>query len=138
MIIEKTERLALAGGQTLLVTRREQPALPLGAEDVLQILGPQGRPTLVIRVGPEGAQVELAGGPVALRVDGDLRIEAERLQLHARERLSLSSGRDAEVVVEESLSTTAKRQALTSTRGDVRILANDDVRLDGERIRMNC
>jgi hypothetical protein len=138
MIIEKVERLSLAGGQTLVLTRKEHPALPLQTEDVLQILGPQGRPTVVIRVGQEGAQVELAGGPVVLRVDGDLRIEAERLQLHARDRLSLSSGRDAEVVVEESLATTAKRQSLTSTLGDVRIFANDDVRMDGERIRMNC
>src|SRR5688572_27874874 len=107
MIIQKEERLSLAGGQTLVLTRAGNPAEPHRSEDLLQILGPQGRPTVVIRVGPEGACVELAGGPVVLQVDGDLKIEAERLQLHARDRLSLSSGRDAEVVVEESLTTTA-------------------------------
>ena len=138
MIVEKEQRLSLAGGQTLVLTRSGHSIGPLPAEDLLQIIGPQGRPSVIIRVGEHGTSVELAGGPVVLSVDGDLRIEADRLQLHARDRLSLSSGHDAELVVEESLTTIAKRQSVTSTRGDVRILANDDVRLDGERIRMNC
>lgn len=138
MIVEKEQRLSLAGGQTLVLTRSGHPTGPLPAEDLLQIVGPQGRPTIVIRVGDHGTSVELAGGPVVLNVDGDLRIEADRLQLHARDRLSLSSAQNAEIAVGESLTTTAKRQSVTSTRGDVSILANDDVRLDGERIRMNC
>lgn len=138
MIVEKEQCLSLAGGQTLVLSRSEHAAGLLRSEDVLKIVGPQGHPTLVIHVGDHGASVELAGGPIVLSVEGDLRIEADRLQLHARDQLSLSSGHDAELVVEESLTTTAKRQSITSTRGDVRILANDDVRMDGERIRMNC
>ena len=138
MIIEREQRLSLAGGQTLVLTRTEHPLEAFRRQDMLEVIGREGRPTLVIRVGPEGATVELAGGPVALKVDGDLRIEAERLQLHARDRLSLTSGGDAELAVAETLTTVAKRQSVTSTRGDFRILANDDVRMDGERIRMNC
>ena len=138
MILEKEQQLALAGGQTLVLTRSGPSTAPDQREDLLQIVGPQGHPTVVLRVGQAGVSVELAGGPVVLNVSGDLRIEAERLQLHARDRLSLSSGRDAELNIQESLSATAKRQSLTATRGDVRIAANDDVRMDGERIRMNC
>jgi hypothetical protein len=137
MIVEREQQLSLVGGQTLMLTRSAHPLESL-SEDLLEIIGPNGRPTVVIRVGADGASVELAGGPVVLKVDGDLRIEAERLQLHGSDRLSLSSGNDAELVVAESLTTIAKRQSVTSTRGDVRIQANDDVRLDGERIRMNC
>jgi hypothetical protein len=138
MIVEKEQRLSLAGGQTLVLTRVGHPVEPLQYEDLLQIVGPKGCPTVIIRVGESGVSVELAGGPVVLNVEGDLRIEAERLQLHARDGLTLSSGRDAALMVGESLTTTAKRQSVTATRGDVSILANDDVRMDGERIRMNC
>jgi hypothetical protein len=139
VIVEKEQRLSLSGGQTLLITRGEPVENAVEqAEDLLQIVGPKGRPMVTIRVSEQGVSVELASGPVMLNVEGDLRIEAERLQLHARDQLSLTSGRDAQIFVEETLSTTAKRQAVTATRGDVRLVANDDVRMDGERIRMNC
>jgi hypothetical protein len=141
LIIQKEQRLSLSGGQTLLITRGSEVVDAMEQtprEDLLQIVGPKGRPMVTIRICEEGVSVELASGPVVLNVDGDLKIEAGRLQLHARDRLSLTSGGDAEIVVEETLSTTASRQTVTATRGDVHLVANDDVRLDGERVRMNC
>jgi hypothetical protein len=86
MILEKEQRLSLAGGQTLVLTRSELRTGALPTEDVLQIVGPQGRPTLVIRVGDHGTSVELAGGPVVLNVDGD-RATGSRSRRRATPRL---------------------------------------------------
>jgi hypothetical protein len=36
------------------------------------------------------------------------------------------------------MTSTARAHKVTAERGDVDVYANDDVKLDGERIRMNC
>jgi len=75
---------------------------------------------------------------MALKVDGDLAIAARRLLLHGSEGVAISSDADAQIVAAQTLMTQGRRQDVTATHGDVRVYANDDVKIDGERIRMNC
>ena len=132
--------IELAGSQKLLIQRaRPLPAAPVSdTEDLVRLLNAEGATTLTIRLGADGAVIELGGGPVALNVEGDLAISSRRLVLHGREEVAISSEADIRVVAQENALVQAKRQDLVATRGNLRAHANDDVLIDGERIRMNC
>jgi hypothetical protein len=133
--------IELARSQTLVITRaRTQPAPPAeqGGEDCLRLLNAEGATSLTIRLTPAGPVVEISGGSMALKVDGDLAIGARRLLLHGSESVAISSDADARIVAGQTLVTQGRRQEITATHGDARVYANDDVKIDGERIRMNC
>ena len=61
-----------------------------------------------------------------------------RVAIHGRRDVSISSGGDATVEAAGDLETFARAQHHTANLGNVNIRANDDVRLNGERVRMNC
>ena len=97
---------------------------------LLRLMGPAGEQNLEIALTSQGPVLRLQGG---LRMDlvGDLTVDARRVSLHGREGLVLTSGTDATLVAAGDLDARAEL-------GDLSLRANDDVRLDGERIRMNC
>jgi hypothetical protein len=133
--------IELARNQTLVITRARTDSAPLAeqpGDDCLRLLNSQGATSLTIRLTPGGPVVEISGGSMALKVDGDLAISAGRLLLHGRESVAISSDADARIVAGQNLMTQGRRQEVTATHGDVRVYANDDVKIDGERIRMNC
>lgn len=93
------------------------------AEDSrLDVYAPAGGIILRMRLLPEGPVLEVEGVSLNVTTRGDLRLSAERLLLSARG--------DAEIACGGNLT-------LRAETGDVRIKANDDVRLDGERIALN-
>ena len=126
----ETTDIALAG-ETLLTVRRE------GREDVVRLRTSQ-RVLVTIRVTAEGPVVEVEGAALAIRTTGELAVDAERLALHGRSGVSITSGGDVVLETAGRLSTTARSQRIEATLGDVRVEANDDVRLDGERVLVNC
>lgn len=132
--------IELTGNQKLVIHRtRPLPTAPAGEPvDRVQLLDAEGATSLTIRLGAAGTVIELGGGPVALNVEGDLAISSRRLMLHGREDVSISSGADIRVVAQENALVQAKRQEIVATRGNLEAHANDDVLIDGERIRMNC
>ena len=132
--------IELTGNQKLVIQRANpSPPVPTHrSEDLVRLLDAEGATALTIRLGAEGAVIELGGGPVALNVEGDLAISSKRLMLHGREEVSISSGADIRVVAQEDALIEAKRQEIVATRGNLKAHANDDVMIDGERIRMNC
>ncbi len=145
MLLNNAQTLLLAGNQRLVITRTPgeahadaKPGETHSNTDVLELLDPSGQPTITIRVTNAGAVVELGTRSVTLNVQGDLGIAADNIALHARQSLSLSSANDLSINAGETLRQQAKRQSLSSTLGDIDIRANDDVKVDGERIRMNC
>ena len=74
------------------------------------------------------------GAGLTLRAAGDLTLEARRLTLHAEESLALSTGGDLDVTVTGDLRSTARTPTITADLGDVRVEANDNVKIDGERV----
>ncbi len=125
------ESVALVGRQQLVIEHRE-------TDDTLQIYGSDGRLTLTVRVTPEGLMLVVDGAGLAIRATGALTVDAQRVAIRGREGIVLHSDADACLSAAGSIDLSAERQELRATRGDVRVSANDDVRLDGERIRMNC
>ncbi len=81
---------------------------------LLRVTGPDGGAGLTIILTPQGPVLRVASG-LRVEVAGDLNLEAENVRIHGRDDVRIEAG-----------------------RGDVFIRANDDVRLDGERIRNNC
>ena len=123
--------VVLAGGHRLNVERRD-------SADVLEIAGADGRLRIEIVVTEDGPVIRLDGANLRIHASGSLSLDAETLALRGREGVSLASGGDLSISAEGDLRTEARSQEVVARRGDVAVQANDDVTLDGERIRMNC
>ena len=92
--------------------------------------GPDGAPSLELALTPEGPVLRVPGG-LRVEVPGALALDAEQVSIHGRKGLALSSGADASIQVLGDLHARAEL-------GDISLRANDDVRLTGERVRLNC
>lgn len=103
----------------------------------IRLVDRAGAEPLRIELRPEGPVLVLGSG-LAIAVAGDLQFAADRVAIHAREGIELHSGGDTLLRSEGDLVTEAREQRLSARRGDVRVEANDDVKLLGERIRLNC
>jgi hypothetical protein len=125
-------QLPLAGAHHVVLTR-------VGAADVLHILrlGAE-QPLLTISVSAAGIAVRVTGATVTIEATDLLKLEAKRLVLCALKELSIECAGDLRLQAAGDFSVTATEQVITATRGDVRVVANDDVRLNGERVMMNC
>lgn len=96
-----------------------------------------GRRVLSLSFGPGGPVVELDGN-VTLGISGNLAIQATDILMQAKNSLRIESGESIEVATSGDLTALARCQKLQALSGNVDIHANDDVRMLGERIRMNC
>ncbi len=125
-------KLALAGAHKVLLQHS-------GTTDELRICTADGEhPLLVISVSSSGVAVRVTGATVSIEATELLKLEAKKLVLSALQDLVIESAGSAEMKVAGDLAVTAREQRITATLGDVQVLANDDVRLDGERVLMNC
>lgn len=129
--MEAINNLELIGGQRLQLER-------LPDANVLKVLGPGGAVKLTIYVTPSGPVLHIDGDGLEIRCSGALAIDAQHLILRGREGLELSTDGDAAVRCKRDLHVDARAQSFSAELGDVKICANDDVILNGERIRMNC
>ncbi len=126
-----TARIDLAGRHQLVV--QSSPDV-----NILQLFGQNGQVCLSIEITEAGPILRFEGAFLRLQAVGDLAIEAERLALVGRSGLILESGRDLHVRAERDLTSEARIQNITAVLGNVNVRANDDVRIDGERVRVNC
>ena len=121
----------LRGDQQLVIDQGPQ-------EDRLMITSADGRVSLTITITEQGPVLHLEGSGLMIRTDGDLAINAKSLAIHGRDGIALTSGGDAHISAAGDLTTTARIQNITAELGNVNVQANDDVKIDGERILMNC
>lgn len=123
--------IALVANQHLIIERGIQT-------DILNIVGSDGKLTLSIEITSKGSILKIEGASLAIQATGDLAIEADKVAVHGRTGLSLSTNGDVRIQASGNLYSTAKIQKITAELGDIDVKANDDVKIDGERIRMNC
>lgn len=107
------------------------------AAETLRILAPDGRICLKVTLTPEGPVLELSGVSLAVSAQRDIQIDCERLDIRARQALSLHTGGDLSLTASGELRSEALAQHHEATLGDLEMHANDDVMLHGERIRLN-
>lgn len=106
---------------------RAEPS-PLG--NGLTIVGPDGRNVVTVLWTPAGAVLRFEGNGLRLETPGTLALSADRVEIDGRQGVSIRS--------EGDLDTRARIQDHEATLGNVNIRANDDVRLNGERVMVNC
>lgn len=106
--------------------------------ETLELQAPDGRVCLRVRLHPDGPAVELEAASLSIAARGELRLGAQDVSLVAERSLAISAGGELTVASEQSLTLRGRDQHLESTHGDIHIDANDDVRVDGERVRLNA
>jgi adhesin HecA-like repeat protein len=119
--------LALAHGQRLAVD----------AGNVLRLFAADGQTTLTLLITPGGPVLQFSGG-LAIHAEGNLALSGQTLDLHGREGVAISTGGDLRLHAERDLHSVARIQNITADLGNVNVRANDDVRIDGERVMVNC
>lgn len=121
----------LQGDQHLVLEQSQQ-------EDRLMITSANGKVSLTITITDAGPVLHLEGAGLMIKTDGDLAINAKSLAIHGRDGIALTTGGDAQICAVGDLTTKARIQNITAELGNVNLQANDDVKIDGERILMNC
>jgi hypothetical protein len=137
MMTEKTDGMKLHDGYAVEVVDADRR--------VLRLTAPDGRVCLKIALLPEGPAVELSAVALSVATDRDLTIDCERFAVNARSDLLLvaggnvaaDAGGDMSLRADGELATEAVAQRHRARLGNVDLLANDDVSLEGERIRLN-
>ena len=133
----RTTDVELAGGYAMQVVGTERRLLHLQA--------PDGTVCLTISLRPGGPAVELSAASLRVATTGDLTLDCERLQVNARDRIELVSGADIALDAGGNVTTRADGEIATEADGqqhrarlgNIDLAANDDVSLQGERVRLN-
>jgi hypothetical protein len=128
---EEPQELELRGEQRLRLERGPD-------RDLIQLCDARGRLTLSIQVKDSGPVLRFEGEGLRIQAAGELTLEAEELHLHGRTGLNLTTGGDLALVADGDLASEARIQEIRAKLGNVNIAANDDVRIDGERVMVNC
>lgn len=97
-----------------------------------------GTPRLTLTISASEILLDCVSGATRLRIAGALTVDADRVQLSATNDMALHCGGDLTLSAGGRIDAVAQRVSLEATRGDALITANDDVRIEGERIRMNA
>jgi hypothetical protein len=127
--VQEPLQVALPGGQELLLHSE-------GAGSIVRIHR-AGQTSLKITVTATGLVLELGALQVSLEKDGALTVEADQLTLIGRKGVAVCSGEDLTLSAAGKLSSLADDQSIEARVGNVVINANDDVRVDAERILLN-
>jgi uncharacterized protein (DUF2345 family) len=137
--LERIEALmgAPAGASVVDLPSGRAVTVEGGASDRITVRNPQGLVELSIRFTAEGPVLSFAAAAIDLTSEGEIRVDCERLSLRARKELTLTSGGDLRESVAGRASLEAHDVRIEARRGDVAVKANDDVRLDGERVLLN-
>jgi len=120
--------LALGGEHTLTVDAHA---------GLLHIKRADGVPTLTIRI-TEGGPVLSFHDSLQIQAAGIVGIEGQTVAIRGREGVQIESGGNTSIVAKGDFSSVADAQSIRARLGDVEVKANDDVRLRGERIKLNC
>lgn len=117
-----------------------------GGDNLLRIRAPDGKVCLSIQLTPDGPRLEVDAVSMIVSTRRDLRIDCEGLAINTRADLDINAGGalrqraagDIQIHAAGTIESLAEdAQTIRAGLGDVAIEANDDVRLDGERIRLN-
>ncbi len=132
--------LQLASGRSL-----QWQALDDGTEHV-RIHGVGGEIELDVVLTEDGPRLRFKAADLALEANGKVQVDCD--EFHVRSKGDIIHEADgnmgervegnAVTVVRGNLRVSACTAGVRATRGDVRLKANDDVKLEGERIKLNC
>ena len=113
-------------------------------QDLITLTAPDGRVCLSVALRPDGPVVQVHAQSLEVASDGVLRLDCDRLEIQAPGGTSLRTGSLEQEIAGDLrtraggvIESEAHAQRMHARRGDVALSANDDVTLDGERVRLN-
>lgn len=129
--------LSLFGGFKLLVSKNARH---------LEVKSDDNQSCIQINILQEGLEITCNSSSLKLSATDTVKIAARNIELDASEKLSLHSGgnlitqvkKDTLIEVGGMHKSIAEEQTIVARLGDVAIKANDDIRIDGERVKLNC
>jgi len=105
--------------------------------DRLTLRSSTGEVQLTVLVTEDGPVLRFRAADLDIETKGRLRLDCSSFELRADEASYVIEG-DVKERIGGDLEVSANACSIQSRRGDVRVWANDDVRLNGERVRLNC
>ena len=93
-----------------------------------------------------GPRLRFKAADLALEADGKVQVDCNEFRVRASSGIvyetagdkAESVGGNAVTVVQGDARTAGRTVGIQAIRGDVRVKANDDVKLTGERVLLNC
>lgn len=113
----QSRELALASGRSVVCRSKEE------SRDEVTILGPGGEVLLEVELTPAGPVLRFRAAQVELDCQGSLKVRCESFDVRTTGDIVQHAGGEI---------------SLEARRGNVDVRANDDVNLNGERVRLNC
>jgi len=134
------EAVLLPSGRTVLVE-----GAAAGAERIT-VRAPGGEVELRVELTAGGPLLRFRAAGIALEAAGKVEVRCDEFDVEARRAIVERSGGelrqeaagDATVRAKGDLRQEARICEIRAVRGDVKITANDDVKVAGERVRLNC
>jgi hypothetical protein len=116
------------------------------ATQTLRLRNPEGMVELTVRVTAEGPVLSFEGARLELAHTGTVRLDVDKLEVHARQGVELETpgsvtqriGGDHRLDCAGEARVEAGAATVLAHRGDLRLDSSEDVRIDGERVLVNC
>lgn len=116
------------------------------AKEQLELVDKNGMLQLTISIKEKGLVIQVNASSIQLNAAEELNLSGKKINITAAEQLNIKTkgnlvqqvDKDALMEVGGTNKMLAMVQKITATLGDVTIKANDDVKLNGERVKMNC
>jgi hypothetical protein len=129
--LSRSPELALTSGRRLRIDRDAEG-------DRLTVHTADDQIELEVVLTEQGPILKFRAADLVVESIGSVKIDCEDFHVRATRSILHDSEGDLTQRADNHLSAQGSTCAIRSTRGDVRIAANDDVRLNGERVRLNC
>ncbi len=106
--------------------------------DIFTVSNREGMIELEITITEKGPVLQFNTVDMKIASKGRVRIDCEDFYVHAKGRIKYSSDGDLIQQANGDMSTTARICSVKARRGNINLDANDDVKIKGERILLNC
>ncbi len=120
--------------------------LDKNGSDVVQVRNAQGLTLFTIEITEQGTNLNIEAKNINLVAEDKLNLSANEVTIDSRKKTVLINRGDYENKIEgncnietmgDSLNI-AKTHLIKASLGDVKLQANDDIKLNGERVKLNC
>jgi hypothetical protein len=134
---EATSYVQFSTGNTLQIDQ---------SSNQIKLINNKGELQLEITINSTGLVVNLNAAELNINASEELNLSSKKVNINASEQINIKTKGNLVQEVDKDLLTEvggtnkqiAQVQKITATLGGVDIKANDDVRLDGESVKLNC
>ncbi len=114
--------------------------------DLIQVRNAKGIVLFTIEVNEQGTSLNINAENINIKAKKDLNLSAENITIKSKKETFIKSEGNLQQYTKgnRTIETqgenieTAKTQYIKAYLGDVKLKANDDIKLNGERVKLNC